>query len=53
MPKNLRISLLGQIHIRYDETSVENLTGKTLALLSYLVVTAGPHPRPALAGLER
>jgi DNA-binding SARP family transcriptional activator len=51
MTENLVISLLGQIEISYDGMSVTQLTGKTLALLSYLAVTGDPLPRPALAGL--
>lgn len=48
MPEHLTISLLGQIDIRLDDAPVDDLTGKTLALLSYLAVAGGPHPRPAL-----
>jgi DNA-binding SARP family transcriptional activator/predicted ATPase/Tfp pilus assembly protein PilF len=52
MLKPLKLNLLGPIEVsRAGEPVIDLITGKTLALLSYLVVTGRPHPRPALAGL--
>ena len=51
MSEKLKLTLLGHIEIRRDGIAVTNITGKTLALLSYLAVTGRPHTRPALAGL--
>ncbi|MEJ2555119.1 MAG: BTAD domain-containing putative transcriptional regulator [Anaerolineae bacterium] len=48
----LELSLLGRLELRRNGVPVADIqAGKTLALLSYLVVTARPHTRPALAGL--
>jgi predicted ATPase/DNA-binding SARP family transcriptional activator len=51
MSEKLELTLLGHIEIRRDGIPVTDITGKTLALLSYLAVTGRPHTRSALAGL--
>jgi DNA-binding SARP family transcriptional activator len=52
MPPILELRLLGRLELRRNGVPVADIqAGKTLALLSYLAVTARPHTRPALAGL--
>jgi predicted ATPase/DNA-binding SARP family transcriptional activator len=48
----LELRLLGRLELRRDGTPVADMqASKTLALLSYLAVTARPHARSSLAGL--
>lgn len=49
---NLRIHLLGGLHIRLGDTASPHfISSKVPALLAYLAVTRRPHRREALAGL--
>ncbi|HKO24565.1 MAG TPA: hypothetical protein VJY65_07455, partial [Chloroflexota bacterium] len=47
----LRLQLLGPPRVWRDEQPVSFATRKTLALLAYLAVESGPHPREQLAAL--
>ena len=47
----LNISLLGRPEMRWQDRLLKFRTHKALALLAYLVVEDGPHPREALATL--
>src|SRR5215831_2028965 len=47
----LTIRLLGTPQVRHADTDVSVPTRKTLALLAYLVVETGPHPREKLTAL--
>jgi len=52
MTKVLALLVVGQLHLRIDDTSVTSLlSGKAQALLCYLAVTGKTHSRTALANL--
>ncbi|HEX6386029.1 MAG TPA: BTAD domain-containing putative transcriptional regulator, partial [Anaerolineae bacterium] len=52
MTKVLKLALLGQLKLAYDDAPLAGLaSGKAQALLCYLAVDGRPHSRQALAGL--